>query len=349
MEKIVTFKTIYKRSFPLVNPSGDSSQPYIIDVPNSRNHFERKRMRNDYFLRSYAENETAKSRFFLTLTYDPDSLPQMNDGRPCFCIEDVTGFLKKFKAYIREKFGITLANFRYLLVSEYGKTTHRPHYHALFFFGVPIHVAVIEEFIFKSWPFGFYSLEECDSYRVLTYVSKYVNKDIFALPEQDSCRDKSIQEQQEALRPLESENFYKSRVLCFRAPFMAKKGMFLNSEQIKALKKKVKIQPEFKEGLKTDRAFKVKRSRYTLYNFHRQSIGYGSSLIDILTEEDWKRGFYTPPGNPEYKCAIPKYIKQKVCSQTVFWKNPDGSISSKTNTTHFGKKVQVWRKEHNSY
>lgn len=79
---------------------------------------------------------------FLTFTYNNDSLPFYEDRDyiletgthfrvPCFSREHVLKFLHTLKRYYIKRFGYV--PFKYFFASEYGKTTKRPHYHALFF------------------------------------------------------------------------------------------------------------------------------------------------------------------------------------------------------------------------
>lgn len=123
---------------------------------------------------------------FLTLTYDNQHLEDCNKPR-------VQRFLKKFRQLVRK--GLNLQNFKYFFVSEYGHTTHRPHYHAILF-GVdllrdpffkayvatskrdnhgkiyPVYSSPVIE---KLWDCGFISVDRCTPQNI-RYVAKYVAK-----------------------------------------------------------------------------------------------------------------------------------------------------------------------------
>ena len=122
---------------------------------------------------------------FVTLTYDNNHLPFVplvdeNTGE----YHCTAGFDKKqlqlfFKRFRKELDPLGI-RFRYLLVSEYGGKTDRPHYHGLFFFrNVPDEwniVMKIEDIIDKQWIYGnvnFGDIEESS----IAYCCKYVLKD----------------------------------------------------------------------------------------------------------------------------------------------------------------------------
>lgn len=72
------------------------------------------------------ERNLWKDSAFLTLTYDDDSVPQIDN---CLSLNknDFTNFLKRFRKYVYPR------KIRYFGVGEYGKTTFRPHYHIAIF------------------------------------------------------------------------------------------------------------------------------------------------------------------------------------------------------------------------
>lgn len=89
--------------------------------------------------------------YFVTLTYAPAFLPANG-----VCKRDVQLFLKRLRITLERKFNIP--PFRYCVFSEYGKDTHRAHYHMILF-GVdlgkltyPFHV--LQKYIRKTWKKG---------------------------------------------------------------------------------------------------------------------------------------------------------------------------------------------------
>lgn len=81
----------------------------------------RARRVRDWAIRSTHETQTHKQNSFITLTYNPESLPA--DGSL-----DVEHW-KKFRKRLRHHRG----PFRFLHCGEYGERNRRPHYHALLF------------------------------------------------------------------------------------------------------------------------------------------------------------------------------------------------------------------------
>lgn len=311
MSDLITFKPILRRKCRIKSPSTDPEKPAFLDVPLNNNHFVRKRMMNDWYLRSLYEYKYSLSSFFLTLTYDEQSVPRMPDGKLGFCPQDIVKFFKNLRNRLHSKTDHFL-EFRYFQVSEYGKTTHRPHYHVVVFFP---YTTVLHPFfrqIVKSaWQHGFADIAHPRSNAVLTYVSKYVTKDMYSNPSLKSSLDDdmSCHDEHRLIR--------------------------LTDGELSQTKNKVV-------------AFKESPSTVTLHNFHRCSKGFGKALIDHLTEEDWKRGYiFLGDGVRVFPYAIPKYIVDKVCRKTLFWKDSEGNIKSQTSPTEFGKQVFEWRIQHN--
>ena len=102
--------------------------------------------------------------YFITLTYDSASQPYNPFNLPCFDKKGIQDFLKR----LRKKLG----KFRYFLVSEYGTTGCRPHYHALLF-NVHADFDELYYFLLTTWRQG-----KCHVGTVtpksINYVTKYV-------------------------------------------------------------------------------------------------------------------------------------------------------------------------------
>lgn len=73
----------------------------------------------EWLFRLKCESRNWDTTSFITLTYNEDKLPPNGVDK-----EEISKFLKRLRR---------LCNFKYYLVSEYGPTTLRPHYHVLFF------------------------------------------------------------------------------------------------------------------------------------------------------------------------------------------------------------------------
>lgn len=112
---------------------------------------------------------------FITLTYDEDHKPK--DG---VSVRDCQLFFKRLRINL-SRHGYA-PQIRYLLVSEYGKNTARPHYHAILW---NLHQSdilsyrQIGEILAKSWQNGFemHRLIDMRNDKAFFYTSKYLSKD----------------------------------------------------------------------------------------------------------------------------------------------------------------------------
>ena len=92
-----------------------------------------QRLRQEWFVRLKFEGSRALFRSFLTLTYRDSDLPfEINDETgefvPSVSLKDIQDFHKRCRKDIK---------FRFMLCSEYGPKTHRPHYHGVYFHDQP--------------------------------------------------------------------------------------------------------------------------------------------------------------------------------------------------------------------
>lgn len=139
--------------------------------------------RNEWVSRMRLEHFVTPKSTFLTLTYNDANLPLALDKT------HVQKFLKRLRQAPRD-YGVPPFHLRYFCCGEYGKTTYRPHYHAILF-GVdlmeeqwkpylvgstlsvrPRYASAVVE---KVWPFGF-NVVGSTSLASIRYVSKYVSK-----------------------------------------------------------------------------------------------------------------------------------------------------------------------------
>lgn len=131
---------------------------------------------------------SSNNAYFVTLTYDDNHLPfrKCTDfyGKehiaPTVNKKDVQNFFKRFRRRFEECYGDEEKKFSYFLVSEYGPTTYRPHYHAILF-NVPklSYVPNVQDFkiteeIYKIWGNGFIKLDKCNESRI-AYCTKYMS------------------------------------------------------------------------------------------------------------------------------------------------------------------------------
>ena len=93
---------------------------------------------------------------FLTFTYNDAHLPSLtcnNVTIPAFSHTDVKTFLNKVKVWSNRTYG--KKSYKYFFTSEYGSTTKRPHYHALFFLEKRVDPSLFAEQCRKYWLYGF--------------------------------------------------------------------------------------------------------------------------------------------------------------------------------------------------
>lgn len=115
------------------------------------------RKRHEWFFRLLCEASTSRGpNRFVTLTYCDEELPVNSDGVPVVSKRDCQLFLKRLRTTCERRFGCS--DIRYFLISEYGPTTLRPHYH-LALFNLPYKdkrglVPDIDRVISQSWNKG---------------------------------------------------------------------------------------------------------------------------------------------------------------------------------------------------
>lgn len=149
-----------------------------------------------YKLRCYYEQLGCEKHggfsIFDTLTYCPDDLPTY-DGVPCFSHKDVVDFRKLLRITLERdgfvpyvgKYG--QPDYRDLLkmfiVSEYGGTTGRPHYHFIAWCTIPhLTATALHAYIHKCWTHGFTDRKlktiniKHDGIGAIHYVTKYMEK-----------------------------------------------------------------------------------------------------------------------------------------------------------------------------
>lgn len=124
----------------------------------------------------------SETSYFVTLTYDDSKIPLVSNpdsfGQlhivPSVSKRDVQLFFKRLRKFDPDK------KIRYYLVSEYGPTTFRPHYHALIF-GLPKfsqdptkQIVETTKLIQKNWSNGFVQVDKVSIGRI-SYVTKYLS------------------------------------------------------------------------------------------------------------------------------------------------------------------------------
>lgn len=127
------------------------------------------------------EFRNSTNALFVTLTYNDESLP-LSVGTtysgervvvPSVCKRDVQLFLKRLRSYYNSD------SIRYFIVSEYGPSTLRPHYHGILF-NIPgfnprnqKSLCKVSEIIGEKWDNGFVKCDIVNPARI-GYVTKYI-------------------------------------------------------------------------------------------------------------------------------------------------------------------------------
>lgn len=173
-------KTVYA-SAPLVRINGHT---YLTDpqaVPCGNCVGCRMEKAKQWKIRIVHEMEKwpADQVHFVTLTYRPETLPRLDDGRVYLKKSDLRDFMMRLR---RPTYGVNKF-YRVFACGEYGTAelgTHRPHFH-LILFGVlddlipfapkRAHSKTIE----KAWPFGLSEVSPVEP-NVVAYVAGYVEK-----------------------------------------------------------------------------------------------------------------------------------------------------------------------------
>lgn len=140
----------------------------------------------EWRVRLEEELSCSSSAYFVTLTYNADSLPigvhtnSFGDEfiAPYVSKRDIQLFLKRLRFSLSDKFDFQ--GLRYYLVSEYGPATLRPHYHGILF-NIPKlnpncdkNLAKVTELINESWANGFIKVDKVVPERI-GYVTKYLS------------------------------------------------------------------------------------------------------------------------------------------------------------------------------
>lgn len=296
-----TFKKILPRTATIFNPTEQPGKPVYLDVPVNANHFNRNKMQRDWTFRTYVEWRASVSSFFTTLTFNEFHIPRMEDGTLCFRKDIVEPFIRRLRDRLANKYGIPRGSMKYFLVSEYGKTTHRPHHHCMFFFRTFVAYPVFSEVLQWSWRYGFVGCEVPESNRVLSYVSKYVTKDVYSF-------DGDVAKSKDDPDVSQERTVYNFATHSFDS-------------------------------------YKV-----TKYNFHLQSVGFGSDFEKYITHEQWLKGTITVclDGQTPVTFSIPKYYCDRMLRKLEYYRDDNGKRHAVSHVTELGKEVHVARVQHNA-
>lgn len=97
---------------------------------------------------------------------------------PALCFNDIQLFNKRLNKYIHDKFTGVYGNFRYFVCGEYGPSTFRPHYHAIYWLDSRSVAEHFSEIVSTCWKNGDSSVAHIYSKGGLGYVAQYVNMSV---------------------------------------------------------------------------------------------------------------------------------------------------------------------------
>ena len=98
-----------------------------------------------------------------------------NNGIPYASKSDIQLFNKRLNKYFHDHVTNKYKNFRYFIVSEYGSTTLRPHFHALYFTDDNEVARCFQDGVLSCWKFGRIDCQYVEN-SACSYVAQYINK-----------------------------------------------------------------------------------------------------------------------------------------------------------------------------
>ncbi len=251
----------------IINPTKYISLKYrdrfLLSVPCGKCAECQQNLSNQWFQRAWQECKDLKGKGFLyfdTLTYADNTLPHMDDildilpHEPCFRPIDIRRFIESLRIDFKRKYK---SDFRYFISSEYGELKGRPHYHVLFWVYSSIGPLEFSSLVSSKWHFG---ITDGLPYKYPAYVLSHncIDGDAVTANYLRACRyvTKYVQ------KSCKYDNDIDDRInLCVRLVGDKLGDDWLSSVNCQRFKSKIK------------RAVKP---------FHRQSRGFGASLLEEL-------------------------------------------------------------------
>lgn len=136
-------------NYKIINPATGETFPLFLVVRCNKCNLCAKHRTSQWSYRCICETRTSTSiPYFLTLTYNDKHLPEHGLQK-----RDIQLFLKRLRRNIQRILGKTI-KLRYICCGEYGKNTHRAHYH-LILWNIPSEIApnlkALLKFIERNW------------------------------------------------------------------------------------------------------------------------------------------------------------------------------------------------------
>ena len=258
----------------------------------------------------------------LLLSYNDENLPLFPfyglEDMPCFNKQHVLNFLNKLKVYAHRLYG--KGSFKYMICSEYGENTRRPHYHVIFM------------------------LEPCVDWQSFCLKVHEYWKHGFVFPKFDKNRNLFVDNNNNPVSPLVRNAVAGGR---YCTKYITKDLYFLGQPRLAEF-----LKGEYYQSLKRERNYDEKRKYDYCLPFHLQSKGLGKCMINYLDlssestiEVTFNKGCLDF-SNPGKYLSLPHYIIHKLMYKNVSTRHfEEPRISSVTGKylydrelTDFGKK-----------
>lgn len=258
----------------------------------------------------------------LLLSYNDENLPLFPfhgmEDMPCFNKQHVLNLLNKLKVYAHRHYG--KASFKYMLCSEFGEHTRRPHYHMILMLEPGVDWLSFCLKVHEYWTYG------------------------FVFPKYDTKRKIFVDNKNYPVSPLVRNAVAGGR---YCTKYITKDLYFLGQPRLVDF-----LKGEFYQSLKREKLFDKKRFYDYCLPFHLQSKALGKCMINYLDlssestiEATFNKGCLDF-ANPGKYLKLPSYIVNKLMYKNVSTKNfSEPRISSVTGKplydrelTDFGKK-----------
>lgn len=300
----------------------DCFKPLRLTVPCGHCYECRNSQANEWFIRSYYEwkDHSRESTYFYTLTHSEDTIDKYQGFR-VFSKTKVVLFVKRLRSRLF-KMGITL---KYVITCEYGETTHRPHYHAIFFLSSQLPPYHFYQIVNDTWQYGFVMQGKFNQGLVnspvgLHYVCKYISK-----------KDDFLNTFLPDVVPPIYRRWRRVFDYLRRRYNLSLVDIQMNPETFAVSIKKLERHPLIWETLDYRLALAIVRKIRSFYSkflpFHLQSQKLGISAIDsadftneTIVYQSFKGQFYT--------ASLPRYFKRK------FWYDLDYSPTTGKRTSY---------------
>lgn len=258
----------------------------------------------------------------LLLSYNDENLPLFPysglEDMPCFNKQHVLDFLNKLKVYAHRLYG--KGSFKYMICSEYGEHTRRPHYHIIIM------------------------LEPCvDWFSFCLKVHEYW-KHGFVFPKYDKNRKIFVDNSNKPVSPLVQNPVAGGR---YCTKYVTKDLYFMGQPRLAEF-----LKGEYYQSLKRNHLYDEKRVYDYCLPFHLQSKSLGACILNYIDYSSngtiaatLNKGILDF-ANPGKYLALPRYVVNKLLYKNVNTKDTEiprtSSVTGKylydRDLTDFGKK-----------